>query len=274
LVDFNTFLMSTIKNTYSKHLSDTNNLSPLVDLCESINSKSPCTLHSYRYQSDKLRIDRVFLYFVINTFGLDYKKHLGANLTKIVDTTMVIDFFAYTIHEAHFGIQRLDSKAYLEHITRLLIDIGLTTVDSPAIVKAFLLRDSIKDLLHNLYKGYNVTTDEKIKAKDDLVEELTAKITNAPVYNLGRWYEIGYLIDSLKKELDKNPLLRYIVFSGTKSEELRGLKKNTSPLSQCFVDNDMSNVFNVVVEPVSGNFLTANTEDQIETLRKQIGSIV
>jgi len=94
------------------------------------------------------------------------------------------------------------------------------------------------------------------------------------VYNLGRWYEIGYLIDSLKKELDKNPLLRYIVFSGTKSEELRGLKKNTSPLSQCFVDNDMSNVFNVVVEPVSGNFLTANTEDQIETLRKQIGSIV
>ena len=273
LVDFNTFLMSTIKNTYSKHLSDTNNLRPLVKLCKSINSRSPCTIRSYRYQSDKLRIDRVFLYFVINTFGLDYKKHLGVNLTKIVDTTMVIDFFANTIHEEQFGIQRLDGKAYLEHITRLLIDIGLTSVDSPAIVKAFLLRDRINNLLESLYNRI-VATDEKTKAKDDLVAELTAKITDRPVYNLGRWYEIDYLIDTLKKELDKNPLLRYIVFSGTRSEELRALKNHTSPLSQCFVDYDFANVFNVVVEPVSGNYLTADTQDQIETLRKQIGSIV
>ena len=273
LVDFNTFLMSTIKNTYSKHLSDTNNLSPLVDLCKGINSRSPCTIRSYRYQSDKLRIDRVFLYFAINTFGLDYKKHLGVTLTKIVDTTMVIDFFANTIHEEQFGIQRLDGKAYLEHITRLLIDIGLTSVDSPAIVKAFLLRDRINNLLESLYNRI-VATDEKTKAKDDLVAELTAKITDRPVYNLGRWYEIDYLIDTLKKELDKNPLLRYIVFSGTRSEELRALKNHTSPLSQCFVDYDFANVFNVVVEPVSGNYLTADTQDQIETLRKQIGSIV
>ena len=215
----------------------------------------------------------MFLYFAINTFGLDYKKHLGVNLTKIVDTTMVIDFFANTIHEEQFGIQRLDGKAYLEHITRLLIDIGLTSVDSPAIVKAFLLRDRINNLLYTLYNRI-VATDEKTKAKDDLVAELTAKITDRPVYNLGRWYEIDYLIDTLKKELDKNPLLRYIVFSGTRSEELRALKNHTSPLSQCFVDYDFANVFNVVVEPVSGNFLTADTQDQIETLRKQIGSIV
>lgn len=217
LVDFNKWFEDRLVKIKNKKFGDALAHNALVDKCrQQFNEADDTTYRSYNDGS----IDRQFLFHTLNVFGLDYEKHIGnTKLVKILNDLMIMEFFADTIHRGEFDIRRFKQEDYYGHITKLLVDWNVNGLDSKKIKSANILYNQIKSMIGGFYAGNKDETDRYTK----LLEVESSKVHTIP--------KMTEMRKSIKSELDKNPLFKYIITSSPTNGDIHGLDKG-SPIQQ------------------------------------------
>lgn len=251
LVDFNTWFKKRLKKVNDTQFKDIHQFNDLVDKCR------------YEYNSDdKMErgyregyIDRQFLFHILNIFGLEYEKFI--NQRKVVDTIntlMIIEFFASTMHRQSFDISKFNKNDYYAHMTKLLHDFGINGLDSAAIKKANVTYNNIDSMLISIY--------------DSSVVEEYRQILTSSSDNVYDCPSMANLRKTIKTELDNNPILKYVMCSHTTSGDLRQLN-NSNPLKQL----DKENYYGYGYQSEK-RWISQMDDDRIEELKFLFGQII
>jgi hypothetical protein len=209
-----------LKNYNKDKFADMIKFNTMVEKCKKeLNSEDKTTSDYYGRSST----DKAVLYHVLNIFGLEYEKYIpNKELVKCLDSLMVMEFFADTIHRDNFDMSRFSAKDYYGLITRLLSDIGINGLDSKEIKTMNVAYNTI---IHILTCLYNLDTDSKAYEKyTDIIKSNSGDLYKMPSMDTIR--------NTLKVELDKNPMLKYIIASVSVDGNIRSLNKNPNPLKQ------------------------------------------
>jgi hypothetical protein len=174
---------------------------------------------------------------------------------------MVIEFFADTIHRDKFDMNRFSQSDYYGLITKLLSDIGINGLNSKEIKNMNLTYNSMLHMLRCLYAA----TDNGGATYDDYISIIKTDVGNN--YSMPSMDSIR---NTLKVEVDKNPLLKYIISSNSVDGNLRGLNKNSNPLKQI---DGASNRYNYYSNS-SGRESWFQKMDDVESFRQQLSSTI
>lgn len=248
LVDFNTWFKDRLKTIDSSKFKSVREINWLIEYCKKEYNTDDKMDRGY----NSGYIDRQFLFHVLNMFGLKYEQYINnSEIIRIVDSLMVIEFFADTIHRNGYDLTKFNQTDYFAHIASLLNNIGVNGLDIKKIKKINLLFNVMNGLLDQWYG------DEDSKIYKKLI---TTKTSNDQRYNLS---SITDLRKSIKTTLDNNPLLKYIMCVKTVDGNLRSLT-DTNPLKQ--LDNDRGYWYRH-----QNNWF--NTLDDVDTFKNQISKV-
>jgi hypothetical protein len=215
LVDFNTWFKTRLKKLNDSKFKDIYQFNNLVEQCRSEYNSDDKMSHGY----GQGYMDRQFLFHMLNMFGLEYANFINnKDIVQTLDSLMVLEFFADTIHRSEFDISKFKKDDYYGHMTKLLSDFGINGLDSAKIKDANVIYNQINRVIDSIYEGDKVSQYKKIFKKADSDNGYVAP-------------KIADLRKTIKVELDNNPLLKYIVFVKEVSGNLRELQ-NTNPLKQ------------------------------------------
>ena len=214
LVDFNTWFKKCLKKLSDSKFKEIYQFNDLITRCTTEYNLDDRMGHSY----NEGHLDRQFLYHILNMFGLDYAKFVNnKKLVETIDSLMVIEFFADTIHRAEFDIQRFKKDDYYRHMTGLLNDLGINGFDSNKIKDANILYNSMNRMLEQLYSAGSVNEYKKVFKSETNSQYPCPKMAD--------------LRKTIKAEVDNNPMLKYIMCVRPVSGNLRELR-NVNPLKQ------------------------------------------
>jgi len=215
LVDFNTWFKARLKKLNDTQFKDIYQFNSLVQQCKGEYESDDKMNHGYRQGY----IDRQFLFHVLNMFGLEYAQYISnEKIVQTLNSLMIIEFFADTIHRHEFDISKFKKDDYYGHITKLLSDFGINGLNSAKIKDANVVYNRINSVIENMYVDSQTSQYKKIFKKTELETEYSAP-------------KMSDLRKNIKAELDKNPMLKYIMCVTPVSGNLRELK-NTNPLKQ------------------------------------------
>lgn len=218
LVSFNDFFQRQLKIVTQKHFADLASFNALVTFCTTEYGKEEHKDGAYRYYNNGTT-DKQFMFHMLNIFGLDYEKFItNKALVECVDHTMLMEFFAKTVHEENFRIEKFNQAEYFAHISKLMEKASIRSVDSKDIRSANLAYNALTALITNLYAAYDAKTYLKI-IKGESTENF-----KLPAIDTVR--------KTMKTEVDKNPMLKYILGSHQVSGTLTELKSNRNPITQ------------------------------------------
>ena len=213
LVDFNSWIKNRLKKINDSKFKSVYKFNNLVEECKKQHNLDDKMNHGY----GQGYIDRQFLFHMLNMFGLDYSKYVNNSIKNILDSLMIIEFFADTMHRSTFDIDKFKADDYYGHMTILLNDFGINGLDSAKIKNANVMYLTICNII-NCWYDENSRDSYKKAFKNDSQESFKTP-------------SIKTLRDSIKTELDNNPLLKYIVCVHCVSGNLRELK-NINPIKQ------------------------------------------
>jgi hypothetical protein len=223
LIDFNTFIKRRLKfinNDKFAHLAQYN---AIIEKAKKDRNSDDGLDKGY----NEGYIDSQFLFHMLNIFGLEYKKYIkNTKIVSAIDSLMIIEFLAETMHQNSFDIGRFKAVDYFGHITQLLSDIGIVGLDSKKIKDTNIMYNSLIGLLSHIY---NQTNDNGTVVQDandyiDLLKKQIGDSVSIPT--------VKSLREIIKSELDNNPLLKYIIGVSPVSGSLRLLHANTNPLKE------------------------------------------
>lgn len=213
LVSFNDFFKSQIQKLYDNKYKDIAKYHTLVKYAESEYEKSEHK-DSYRYYNSSYT-DRVFLWHILNIFGLDYANYIqDKDAINLINQCMAMEFFANTIHHNSFNIQKFTANDYYIHMTKILHDIGINGIDTKKVANSHIMYNQLTNIIKSFYSEDSsminvLKPDTSIKDKLIGVENLRKQI---------------------KAWLDSQPMMKYIVCSQDQHWKLEELK-NDNPLS-------------------------------------------
>jgi hypothetical protein len=174
---------------------------------------------------------------------------------------MVIEFFAYTIHCDKFDMNRFSQTDYYGLITKLLRDIGINGLNSKEIKNMNITYNSILSMLRCLYAA----TDSSGATHDNYISIIKTDVgNNYPMPSMDS------IRNTLKVEIDKNPLLKYIISSNSVDGNLRGLNKNPNPLKQIDGASSRYNYYS----NSSGRESWFQKMDDVESFKQQLSSTI
>jgi hypothetical protein len=248
LVDFNTWFKTRLKKLNDTKFKDIYQFNKLVEQCQT------------EYNSDDKMdrgygsgyIDRQFLFHMLNMFGLEYDKFINnKNIVQTLDSLMILEFFADTIHREEFDITKFKKDDYYGHMTKLLSDFGINGLDSIKIKNANVIYNQINRVIDNIYDKDQTRQYKSIFKKAESDKEYVAPKTSD-------------LRKNIKAELDNNPMLKYIMCVTPVSGNLRELRDH-NPLKQH--DGNRSYYYR-------NNNNWFNSIDDVHGLRVQFGQII
>jgi len=215
LVDFNTWFKTRLKKLNDSKFKDIYQFNSLVEQCRNEYNSDDKMNHSY----GNGYIDRQFLFHMLNMFGLEYAEFINnKNIVQTLDSLMILEFFADTIHRNEFDIAKFKKDDYYGHMTKLLSDFGINGLDSAKIKDTNVIYNQINRIVESIYDKDKVSQYQKIFKKADSDNEYVAP-------------KIADLRKMIKVELDSNPMFKYIMCVTQVSGNLRELK-NINPLKQ------------------------------------------
>jgi hypothetical protein len=215
LVDFNTWFKTRLKKLNDSKFKDIYQFNSLVEQCKTEYNSDDKMNHSY----GNGYVDRQFLFHMLNMFGLEYAEFINnKNIVQTLDSLMILEFFADTIHRNEFDIAKFKKDDYYGHMTKLLSDFGINGLDSAKIKDANVIYNQINRIIDSIYENDKVSQFKKIFKKADSDNEYVAP-------------KIADIRKTIKVELDSNPMFKYIMCVTQVSGNLRELK-NINPLKQ------------------------------------------
>jgi hypothetical protein len=258
LVDFNTWMQERLKDYNKNKFADMIKFNTMVENCKKELSSEDRTTSDYYGRGST---DKTVLYHILNIFGLEYEKYIpNKELVKCLDSLMVMEFFADTIHRDNFDMSRFSAKDYYGLITRLLSDIGINGLDSKEIKTMNIAYNTI---LHMLACLYHLETDNKAYEKyTDIIKSNSGDLYKMPSMDTIR--------NTLKVELDKNPMLKYIIASVSVDGNIRSLNKNPNPLKQVEGNGSRYHYYG----NTGGRESWFQKLDDVESFRQQLSSTI
>ena len=217
LIDFNTYFKSRLQ-TFANEFSELNKFNSLVEFCRKQFNDENRSGWGYCASAEKQ-----FTHHMLNIFGLDYAKYIrNEKLVEAIDYCLIVKFFSETVHEVHFCIRRFNEKDYLDHMNNLLSKIGVSNFDSKSIRASTIQFNLIKNHIMNYLYSSNH-------------EEFT-KILNGSSSKDWDLPKVSTIRENVKAEVDKNPMIKYIMASHEVSGNLNDLGANKNMVSQ-FADS-------------------------------------
>jgi len=219
LVEFNSWFKKRLKNLMKDKFGDLAKFNDIVDKCKKEYNSDDGMSRGY----NEGYIDRQFLFHILNLFGLDYASQINNKvLVDAVDSLMIMDFFADTVHRNSHDIQRFNATDYFGHMTKLLSKIGINGLDSKKLKETNVYYNHLNQLINNMYNNGDDGDTSKDYTK-------LLKHESSDSYSIE---SIKTIRNNIKIELDKNPLLKYIIAIKPVSGDLRQLQKDSNPLKQ------------------------------------------
>jgi len=248
LIDFNTWFKTRLKKLNDNKFKDIYKFNSLVERCKKEYNTEDKMDHGYRAGY----MDRQFLFHILNMFGLDYSKFINnKTMVETLDSLMILEFFAETIHRNEFDIRKFKKEDYYAHMTKLLSDFGINGLDSNKIKDANVIYNNIHKILKELYS-------------EDMLSQYTSilKIENSEKDYAAP--KIADLRKNIKAELDNNPIFKYILCVRPVSGNIRELR-NTNPLKQL---DDYKDYYR------NNNDSWLTKIDDVDSLKIQLGQII
>jgi hypothetical protein len=248
LVDFNTWFKKRLKKLNDTKFKDIYQFNDLVQKCKNEFNSDDKISKNYR----EGYLDRQFLFHILNVFGLDYEKYISKR--SVVDTLnslMIVEFFADTIHRDTFDITRFKKDDYYAHMTKLLHNFGVNGLDSAKIKEANVVYNQINAMLCGIYDSGVVGEYEKI-----------FKPSTSGQYDCPKMADLR---KNIKAEVDSNPMMKYIMCIHPVSGNLRELR-GVNPLRQLDTENYYSRS--------DDRWLNRMDDDRVEQLKLSFGQII
>jgi hypothetical protein len=250
LIDFNTFLKRQLKIVAKNKFENVACYNALVEYAKKEFSKEEKNRSDYRYYN-ACSVDKQLLYHVLNIFGLKYANYIKNDaLVEAINETMVLEFFADTVHRANFDISKFNQTEYFGHITSLLSKIGIKNLDSKEIRNTNVAYNHLIHMLQNKLYGSNAT---------EYLDLIKSKLNDK--YDLPK---IDSIRETLKKEVDKNPMLKYIL----------GTNQNTGNLRELKVQNPILQVENNNYYHRNKDWFTQMDDAGVDLFKIQLSSLI
>ena len=249
LVDFNTWFKKRLKKLNDTKFKDVYQFNDLVQKCRTEFNSDDKMNKGYR----EGYLDRQFLFHILNVFGLEYEKFISKR--SIVDTLnslMIVEFFADTIHRETFDIARFKKDDYYAHMTKLLHDFGVNGLDSAKIKEANVVYNQINAMLCGIYDSGVVGEYQKI-----------FKPSTSGQYDCPKMADLR---KNIKAEVDNNPMMKYIMCIHPVSGNLRELR-NINPLKQLDAEHYYGH-------RSDERWLNKMDDDRVEELKLSFGQII
>ena len=249
LIDFNTWFKKILSIT-KDYFNSTNEYNSIVEFYkkEFIARDDD---HSHYWNHGTLV--NQFSCHMLSIFGLDYKKYIkNTELVSIIDGFLVMEFFADTVHRESYDIRRFSQTEYFDHINSLLKDCGIDNLDSKELKKKNVQYNTLLNIVeHHMYDN----SESYVKLfKSDAKAATKKKLT-----------KVADLKKILKVEVDKNPMLKYIMGSNQHNGNLRDLDSKNNPISQ-FADSYYGKRSAIWVETMDS--------DKVELFKIQLSSLI
>jgi hypothetical protein len=247
LVSFNDFFKKGVQKLYKDKLEKLSQYNGLIEYAKHEYEKDESTSNNHYYRA--ATTDKSFLWSILNVFGLDYNKHIkNKEIVSLIDQCICMEFFAHTIRLNQFDIKKLSSKDYFAKVTQILSDIGLNGIDSNEIRSANVTLNNLVAYIKSLYPE-DKDMVKIVRSESSLKDKLP---------------KIDVLRKNIKDELDKQPMLKYIVGSVETTGNLRELN-DENPIKNLGSNNYYSRKSGWIVK-LDG--------DSLEKLRESIGSTI
>jgi hypothetical protein len=250
LVSFNDYLKTKLES-FASSIEDSMKYIGIIEFCTEEYNKSP-KRDGYYYSRGMDHLEDQFAFHMLNIFGLDYTKYIKNDvLVEAINHTMIVDYFANRFDKDKFG--RFSHKDYQDHIQSLIKNIGLdfdVTKVSKDLASHRLMKAHIKALFASCENGGSdlISIIER-KTKCD------HKIIKSSV-----------LRENIKREVDSNPMLKYILGTNEVDGKIDNLKAEYNPISQ--IVNDDGGYYSRLSDKWLGQM------NNIELFRIQLSSLI
>jgi hypothetical protein len=196
--------------------------------------------------------DRNIMFHIINLFGIDYRKYIkNTYMCDVIDRWFMIEFFAESIHNSGISFAKAKKENYFAHIATILSKYGINGIDPSGIRDAYQSLNNIKHHLNKLYSNPNNVISESLDSSD----ENSISISNLP--------KMTDIRKNLKDEVDKSPMLKYII--GSNHDADYGKPKSINPLKVFSNDGYYG-------KPAW--FATIGDENNIESFKTTLGGLI
>ena len=196
MITFNDFFKDKLQNVFKPKFESVSCFNSIVEFCKKEFSDRESSSYNYYHQYDVLGR---FCYTILNFFGLDYAKYIKNNsLVKVVDSYLVMEFFAETVHHHTYNINGFKKSDYYDHMNKLFADIGIDSVDAELVKKTNVAFNQLNNWLkHTLYRDGSGDNWAKLISSD-----------NKSSHSLPKASELRKII---KEQVDSNPTIKYIM---------------------------------------------------------------
>ncbi len=253
LIDFNTWFKEILSTKIKDYFNNTNEYNSIVEFYKKeFITKDDDNGNNYYWNHGTLVSQ--FSCHMLSIYGLDYKKYIkNTELCNIIDSFLVMEFFADTMHRPTFDLKRFSQTEYFDHINSLLKDRGIDNLDSKELKKKNVQYNTLINIQHQMFDhSDDVETYTKLfKSETKVTKHKLAKVAD--------------LKKILKVEVDKNPMLKYIMGSNQHNGNLRDLDSKNNPISQ-FADSYYGKKNTAWVESMDS--------DKVELFKIQLSSLI
>jgi hypothetical protein len=253
LVDFNTWFKKILSTKIKNYFNNTNDYNSMIEFYKKEFISKDGDNDNYYYSHGTLVSQ--FSCHMLSIFGLDYKKYIkNTELSNVIDSFLVMEFFADTMHRATFDLKRFSQTEYFDHINSLLKDRGIDNLDSKELKKKNVQYNTLINIQHQMFDH-----SDDIEAYTKLFKSDAKAIK----YKLTKAADLKKI---LKVEVDKNPMLKYIMGSNQHNCNLRDLDSKNNPISQ-FADNYYGKRNNAV-------WVETMDSDKVDLFKIQLSSLI
>ena len=249
LVSFNDYLKTKLES-FASSIEDSMKYISVIEFCNDDYNQSP-KRDGYHYAAGIDHLEDQFTFHMLNIFGLDYAKYIKNDiLVQAINHTMIIDYFANRFDKSSFG--RFSQKDYQDHIQTLIKDIGLDF----NVTKVSKDLTSHREMKYNLKKLFSGC--EKVGSDFVSIIDHKTKCDNKIIKS-------SVLRENIKREVDNNPMLKYILGTNEVDGKIDRLKAEHNPIRQIVDDGSYYSRF-------SDKWL--GQMDNIELFRVQLSSLI
>lgn len=199
LVSFNEWFTKWVKKIDTKLSESVSVYSDIIEFCKKEFESTDSTFSNNHYYYGCKYSDRQIMYHIFNIFGLDYSKHIKNNtMNSLIDQWLLLEFFADTINHDEFDIKRFDKGEYFAKMATILSQYGINGLDPSKIRSNYIALKNLHYRITNLYGEENNPINKSLATKND--DKIISQLP-----------KMSELRKSLKEEVDKVPMLKYIV---------------------------------------------------------------
>ncbi len=249
LIPFNTFFKERLKIVAETKFNNVTRYNRLVEFCRTELNANDNNQQRWYSEGD---IVNQFVCHMLNLFGLNYGQFIhNAEMVKVIDSFLVMEYFATTVHSPVFDIRLFKKDDYHNHINGLLKSVGIDNVDSENIRAINVVYNQLTAFIQNTI--YRNNHQEYL----DIV-----KPTVSDKFSLPKKSELRKIV---KAEVDKNPIVKYVMGTHRLDGNIRSLG-NKNPLANLCRDNYSYNN--------SKDWLAEMSDDNVSLFKVQLSSLI